>query len=238
MSTQCTPQIYARFSRNQEVCLNSKPVYNTVWRIIPIEGNASPLIGAPVQANSMLIIEHCATREFLANDHINYGNDFGVEFEVSAKKYTVKQKSQQLNAEQMGKSVIDLNMKKCGDQNIWQILTALDPAAAEPVAPPETQSYDGSTLVADIRSTLGQRGSLTIRGLAQVFKAIDNDKSKTLDAAELESGLRDFGINLNSEQIEVLIKHFDKDGSKNVNFNEFLTAIRGNLNEARLGWIK
>lgn len=126
----------------------------------------------------------------------------------------------------MGKSVIDLNMKRVGDQNVWQILTAQDPAAAEPVAPPEALSYDGATLVADIRSTLGQRGSLTIRGLAQVFKAIDNDKSKTLDATELENGLRDFGINLNSEQIEVLIKHFDKDGSKNVNFNEFLTAIR------------
>jgi Ca2+-binding EF-hand superfamily protein len=67
---------------------------------------------------------------------------------------------------------------------------------------------------------------LTIRGLGQVFRAIDNDKSKTLDASELENGLRDFGINLNTEQIEVLLKHFDKDGSKNVNFNEFLSAIR------------
>ena len=51
----------------------------------------------------------------------------------------------------MGKSVIDLNMKKVGDQNIWQILTAADPAAAEPVAAPEALSYDGPTLVADIR---------------------------------------------------------------------------------------
>ena len=110
-------------------------------------------------------------------------------------------------------------------------MTAADPAAAEPIAPPEALSYDGATLISDIRTTLGQRGSLTIRGLAQVFKAIDNDKSKTLDATELENGLRDFGINLNSEQIEVLIKHFDKDGSKNVNFNEFLTAIRvSNIN--------
>ena len=39
-STQCTPQIFARFSRNQEVCFTTKPVYNTVWRIIPPEGNA------------------------------------------------------------------------------------------------------------------------------------------------------------------------------------------------------
>jgi len=71
-----------------------------------------------------------------------------------------------------------------------------------------------------------------------VFRAIDNDKSKTLDASELENGLRDFGINLNTEQIEVLLKHFDKDGSKNVNFNEFLSAIRGQLNESRIAWIK
>jgi hypothetical protein len=73
--------------------MNSKPVYNTVWRIIPPEGNISPLIGTPVQANTQLIIEHCATKEFLASDNINYGNDFGVEFEVSAKKYAMKQKS-------------------------------------------------------------------------------------------------------------------------------------------------
>jgi hypothetical protein len=66
--------------------MNSKPVYNTVWRIIPPEGNISPLIGTPVQANTQLIIEHCATKEFLASD-------FGVEFEVSAKKYAMKQKS-------------------------------------------------------------------------------------------------------------------------------------------------
>jgi len=68
MSSQCTPQIYARFSRNQEVCLATKPAYNTVWRIIPLDGNISTLIGQPVQGNTQLIIEHCATKEFLAND--------------------------------------------------------------------------------------------------------------------------------------------------------------------------
>ena len=78
----------------------------------------------------------------------------------------------------------------------------------------------------DIRQTLGARGSLTIRGLAQMFKSLDNNKNKSLDAEELETGLRDFGINLNSEQVAVLVKHFDKDGSGNVNFNEFLSAIR------------
>lgn len=102
----------------------------------------------------------------------------------------------------------------------------MDPAAAEPVAAPVELSYDGATLVRDIRETLGARGSLTIRGLAQMFKSLDNNKNRSLDAEELESGLRDYGINLNSEQIRVLVKFFDKDGSGNINFNEFLSAIR------------
>ena len=105
-------------------------------------------------------------------------------------------------------------------------MTALDPAAAEPVAAPEELSYDGATLVRDIRQTLGARGSLTIRGLAQMFKSLDNNKNKSLDAEELEHGLRDFGINLNTEQVGVLVKFFDKDGSGSINFNEFLSAIR------------
>lgn len=67
---------------------------------------------------------------------------------------------------------------------------------------------------------------MTIRGLGQVFKALDNNKNKTLDAEELENGFRDFGINLNTQQVEVLVKHFDRDGSKTISFNEFLQAIR------------
>jgi calcyphosin len=74
------------------------------------------------------------------------------------------------------------------------------------------------------------RGSLTIRGLAQMFKAMDNNRNRKLDAEELETGLRDFGINLNQEQVGVLVKHFDKDGSGQISFNEFLTAIRVSLN--------
>lgn len=43
-------------------------------------------MGSPVQANTELTIEHCATKELLSNDNIVYGNQFGKELEVSAKK--------------------------------------------------------------------------------------------------------------------------------------------------------
>lgn len=118
-STQCTPQIFARFSRNQEVCLNIKPIYNTVWRIMPVEGNASPLMGQPVQAQTELNVEHCATKELLSNDKISYGNQFGNEFEVSAKRHNVKHKPQQLAGENFGKKTIDLSNQVVSVQNTW-----------------------------------------------------------------------------------------------------------------------
>jgi hypothetical protein len=86
-SCPLTPQIFARFSRNGEVCLAAKPVYNCVWKILPPDGPTSPLLGQPVQACTELWIEHCATRELLSNDNIMYGNQFGNELEVSCKKH-------------------------------------------------------------------------------------------------------------------------------------------------------
>lgn len=71
-----------------------------------------------------------------------------------------------------------------------------------------------------------------------MFKSLDNNKNKTLDANELENGFRDFGINLNTEQVDVLVKFFDKDGSKTINFNEFLQAIRGVMNQSRIDWVR
>jgi hypothetical protein len=52
-----TPLAYARFSRNQEVCLHVQPTYNTVWRIMPTPGNG--LYNDPVRADVPVIFEHC-----------------------------------------------------------------------------------------------------------------------------------------------------------------------------------
>ena len=101
-------------------------------------------------------------------------------------------------------------------------MTASDPKAAEPVAEPAALAYDGATLVCDIKDTLVKRNSLSIRGLAQAFKSMDLNKSRNLSVGELEGGLRLIGINLNGDQCAALLKHFDKDGSGTINFNEFL----------------
>lgn len=66
---------------------------------------------------------------------------------------------------------------------------------------------------------------------------MDSNKNKTLDRSELDNGLRMIGVNLNEEQIEVLMSHFDKDNGKNIHFDELLVGLRGDLNESRLALI-
>lgn len=92
-------------------------------------------------------------------------------------------------------------------------MLAVDPAAAEPVAPPKALPYDGAELLAQVKAMLCERGAMSIRGVAQVFKIIDKNNNRQIDQSELDVGLRQMGINLVPEQVEALLKYFDKDGS-------------------------
>ena len=67
---------------------------------------------------------------------------------------------------------------------------------------------------------------MTIRGLSQIFKKIDMNKNRQIDLEELSNGLNFFGISLNDKQCEALLKHFDKDGSGGINFDEFISTLR------------
>lgn len=71
-----------------------------------------------------------------------------------------------------------------------------------------------------------------------MFKILDNNGNRQLDANELMWGLKDFGIALDSDQTDVLISYFDRDRSGTVNFDEFLRGLRGDLNDFRLSLIK
>ena len=107
-STQISPLSFARFSRNQEVSMIAKPIYNTAWKILHNNPNLRvSSLGQPVPANTEVIIEHCATAQFLFSDKIAYGNDFGVEYEVSACSQLTTNKTQALALEKIGKLTVD-----------------------------------------------------------------------------------------------------------------------------------
>ena len=67
---------------------------------------------------------------------------------------------------------------------------------------------------------------MMIRGIGRVFRILDDNRNRQIDANELMWGLKDFDIHLNEDQVNALIKQFDRDGSGTVNFDEFLRALR------------
>lgn len=79
---------------------------------------------------------------------------------------------------------------------------------------------------------------MQIRGLGRVFRILDDNRNHQIDGNELMWGLKDFDIHLSEDQCAVLMKHFDRDGSGTISFDEMLRALRGDLNESRLGWIR
>jgi Ca2+-binding EF-hand superfamily protein len=93
-------------------------------------------------------------------------------------------------------------------------------------------------LINDIKSKLQARGTLGIRGLGRMFRILDNNGNRTLDIKELQYGLGDFGVYVDDEQAKIILNYFDRDRNGVVNYDEFLRAIRGDLNEFRLSLIK
>ncbi len=73
---------------------------------------------------------------------------------------------------------------------------------------------------------LKQRGTLGIRGLARLFKIMDNNGNRQLDINEFGQGLAEHGIGLNQEQVQTIFNHFDRNKNGQVDFDEFLRAIR------------
>jgi len=120
--------------------------------------------------------------------------------------------------------------------NAWCIELSNDPSTMEAVEEPVQQS--AAEVMADIKKALLGRGSMTIRGIGRVFRILDDNRNRQLDVNELLWGLKDFGIGLTEGQVKALLGEMDRDGSNSISFDEFLRALRGDLNESRLAYIR
>lgn len=112
----------------------------------------------------------------MASDKIDYRNDFGMEQEVSCYNYSTNNKSQALSLEKVGKLTAEQPTKLQFEQNMWQLVTARTLAEAEPIQEPP--KYTAEDLLRDIKEKLKSRGTLGIRGMARMFKILDNNGNR------------------------------------------------------------
>ena len=81
-------------------------------------------------------------------------------------------------------------------------------------------------LVNEIKAKIIERSSNGIRGIARIFKAMDDNGNHMLDVDDFRWGLKDYGISITKEEAAMVLDHFDRDKNGQVDFNEFLRALR------------
>ncbi len=78
-----------------------------------------------------------------------------------------------------------------------------------------------------------QRSANGLRGLRIMFKAMDRNRNGSLDPVEFKYAMRDYGVKLTEQEITAIVKNFDSNRDGKLSFDEFLRAIRGELNDRR-----
>jgi calcyphosin len=59
---------------------------------------------------------------------------------------------------------------------------------------------------------------------------MDDNNSGTIDMNEFKKAIRDFKIDLNETEIRQVFQAFDRDGSGEIDYDEFVRGVRGPMN--------
>ena len=72
-----------------------------------------------------------------------------------------------------------------------------------------------------------------LRALRLLFNKFDANRNGSLEAVEFKRAMEHFGMSLSELEVSQVLKYFDSNGDGKISFEEFLTAVRGDLSEAR-----
>jgi Ca2+-binding EF-hand superfamily protein len=62
---------------------------------------------------------------------------------------------------------------------------------------------------------------------------MDRNRNGSLDPVEFKYAMRDYGIDLSEIEITQIVKNFDTNKDGKLSFDEFIRAIRGDMNARR-----
>merc|ERR1712100_497177 len=88
-----------------------------------------------------------------------------------------------------------------------------------------------------VKAKILERGARGIKGVARVMRIMDDNGNKNLSMEEFDTGMRDYGLELSPEQLKGCFGAIDTDGNGFLSFDEFLVALRGDMNKRRLNLV-
>jgi len=94
-------------------------------------------------------------------------------------------------------------------------------------------SASDEQLLLNLRERLAKRGTRGISSISKKFKIADDNISGSLDVNEFKKAMHDFRIGMNEKQCNSVFGMFDRDGSGEISYDEFLRMIRGEMNNTR-----
>ena len=92
--------------------------------------------------------------------------------------------------------------------------------------------------VEKFRNTIKKRGVRGVMAMRRAFMIADENDSKSLSLPEFIKFCHDYRIPIVGKDINVLFQEFDKDGSGEIKYDEFVYAFVGEMNERRKRLIK
>ena len=90
----------------------------------------------------------------------------------------------------------------------------------------ELEAFSIEDLVTEVKNKILHRSSGGIKGIARIFRAMDDNGNRQLDVEDFRWGFIDYGFNLSQEEAQHLVTHFDRDGNGTVSYDEFLRALK------------
>ncbi|OQR96890.1 hypothetical protein THRCLA_07137 [Thraustotheca clavata] len=113
-------------------------------------------------------------------------------------------------------------------------------AKSQQIQQRQMQNTRSATRQTNVKQLLLSRSGsyVGIHTLSRTMRALDVNRDGRLSRDELYFGLRDFGIDCNSSEMDILMQAFDKDGDGSISFDEFLVALRGDISPRRLAIIQ
>jgi len=100
-------------------------------------------------------------------------------------------------------------------------------------ATPSRGKATGEDLLTKLRTKLASRGARGIIGLAKQFRIMDDNHSMSLDKYEFSKAMADYMLGFSEGEIQVLYGYMDYDRSGLIEYDEFIRAIRGPMNQNR-----